>query len=134
MGSLVSIFRQKNKIFIIKKHENTREWEKTKMHRIEKFLRFCEAKYIKDIHQIEKKNYDMFIENLNKQNKSDETIRKYSLVLKEFFNRAHLDINVSPNRSKKRRITKKMTKIREILTKNEIEISEQIIKKIEKIL
>ena len=66
MGSLVSIFRQKNKKYTILKHENTTEWQKIKKNRVEKFLRFCESKYIKDIHQIEKKNYDMFIENLNK--------------------------------------------------------------------
>jgi len=136
MGNLIKIFREKNKIFMVRKHENAPEWEKTKNNRLEKFLRFCEAEQTKDIHQIRKKHYDQFIQYLSTAGKSDETIRKYSLALKEFFLRAHLNIQVNPNHAKNRRVFKKLKKIEIILQTKEISDQkiENIIAEIEKIL
>ncbi len=136
MGKLTSIFRQKNAIFLQRKHQNTNTWQKTKNNRIQKFLYFCESKNIKDIHKISKKNFDEFVKNLITAGKSSETIRQYALALAEFFRRAHLDISVSPARAKNRKIAKKIEKIIDILKDSGIESEkiEKIIPEISKIL
>ena len=136
MGKLVTFFKNKNSVFLQRRHENTKEWQHTKAKRIEKFLRYCESKRIVDIHQISQKQYNEFSQNLVELNRSDETIRKYAIVIKEFATRAHLNINISPARAKSRRIVKKINKINDILLKNEIQTEKiaKILEDIEKIL
>lgn len=136
MGNLVTLFRQKNAIFLQRRHENTTEWQKTKAAKIEKFLGFCESKQIKDIHKISQKQYDEFSQNLVLANKTDETIRKYAMTINEFVLRAHLNIKISPARANNRRKKKKLNKIIEILKQNEIEEQkiENIVINIKKIL
>ncbi len=125
MGKLTSIFRQKNKIFLQRKHQNTTDWQKTKNNRIQKFLFFCESKNIKDIHKITQKHFDEFSKNLVEGGKSPETVRKYALAISEFVARAHLSILINPSGAKRRKIAKKVEKIIDILKDSGIE-SEKI--------
>ncbi len=135
MGNLTAIFRQKNKIFLQTRHQNTNTWQKTKKNRVEKFLFFCESTGLKDMHQIKKKHFDEFLKNLITAGKSSETIRQYALALAEFFRRAHIkDIKINPQRAKKRKIKQKVEKIAAILQKNEIKINDILKAQIAKIL
>lgn len=135
MGKLVSIFHSKQQQYIQRRHENTTEWQKTKAKRIEKFLYFCESRQIKDLHKIQQKHFDEFVENLVIAGKSTETVRKYSMAVKEFCVRAHIkDIKISPNKAKKRKITKKVEKIVTILQRNNIKIDDTVRTQIAKIL
>jgi|GEM_PF-1289222 len=112
MGKLIEIFRKKNDIFLQRKHKNTNEWQKTKAHRIEKFLEFCESKQVKDVHEIKKKHFDQFVKFLSENKKiSDETIRKYAMAINEFVTRAHLQITINPGKAKNRKIEQKANKI-----------------------
>ncbi len=135
MGNLTSIFRQKNGVFLQTRHQNTNEWQKTKNNRIQKFLYFCESKNVKDMHQIKQKHFDEFLKNLIIAGESGETIRQYALAIKEFVARAHIkDIQINPQRAKKRKIKQKAEKIVAVLRENGIQIDDIVKTQIAKIL
>ena len=115
--SLIAQFHQNRKRLFHRRHENSAVWEKQREKHIINFLKFCESRYeITKISKIKQKHYDGYIEHLAREKElSDETVRKISLSLKDFFERAGLKIKVAPNKAKKRRIQKKMEKIAKTL-------------------
>jgi len=115
MGKLLYEFHRNRKKYVQIKHQFSTKSQREKLNRIKKFLQFCENKQVGKINDLWQKHYDQFIEILSNAQKSDETIRKYSLALKEFFQRAHLDVLINPNKAKKRRVSKKIEKIIKII-------------------
>ncbi len=108
---------------LTRKHENTRRWERQRQKHVEQFLRYCENRWgIKKMSNIEQKHFDCYVGYL-RQSKgyAGETIRKHCLSLRDFFERAKLNIKVNPEKGKKRRIQRKMQKIEQVLRKWGIE-------------
>ena len=132
--TLTQKFRQNIKIYKQKRHGNTTNWEKTKVKRIEKFLRSCETQRVKDIKQAKQKNFDTFMQEISKT-KSQETVRQYALAISEFATRAHLPIRICANKAKNRKVRKKADKIIFLIEqKLNIKIPDDLTKEISKIL
>ena len=135
MGKLTYDFSQNRRKYFVQRHQFSEKSNQERKNRIIKFLRFCESKQIKKISDIRQKHYDQFLQTMNI---SDETVRKYAIVIKEFCARAHLDdIRINPTVAKKRKISKKTDSIIQIMKKyvdiNDT-IIEQIRSEIEKVL
>ncbi len=97
------------------KHQCSLKSERDRKNRVVKFLRFCCSRGVRSIRDITKDDFDKFIQTLSKY--SIETRRKYRLALKEFFERAHLDIRVNVQRSVDReKLKKKFQKLKQILS------------------
>ena len=96
------------------KHQYSLKSERDRKNRVIKFLRFCCSRGVRSIKDITKDDFDKFIQTLSKY--SVETRRKYRLVLREFFERAHLDIRVNTQRAVEREKLKKFEKLKQILS------------------
>ncbi|MHB8231886.1 MAG: hypothetical protein ACYDDB_03170 [bacterium] len=86
MGKLMEFYKQHRRLFIAQKHQNTRQTEKFKDMVMLKFLEYCESKGIFHTDGIHKKKIIIDFFNTGEMlNKSNETRRKYFLVIAEFY-------------------------------------------------
>jgi site-specific recombinase XerD len=126
MGQLVQKILERPERFLRKKHQYSKKSQRERLQKLLKFIRFCEAKGVKDLREIKPEHYSAFVKEFLSQ-KSTETRRKYLLVLREFFRRAQLPIRVNVSRNIKETKERKMRKLLEILkdcTLNEKQIRE----------
>ena len=101
MGALTGEFLRSKNRFLRRKHQISKERQKTRESVVLRFLEFVETKRgIRRIKELTQGDYDNFVKHLREDGLSEETIRNYKGILKEFFARAHLDIKVKPKRSK----------------------------------
>ncbi len=121
MGKLIFSFSQNQKKYVVRKHQFSEKSNWDKVNKIKVFLMFCESKNVTEISNIKQKHYDQFIQNLSEKKLSVETIRKYSITIKQFAVRAHLDLRIAPARAKRNKEIKKMKNIKNILKKYDID-------------
>ena len=87
MAKLVEFYMQHKRLFCAQKHQNTSKTEKSKNTVLVKFLSYCEAQKIFHTAGITKRTALDFFLSQDMPNKSEETKRKYFLVLREFYSR-----------------------------------------------
>jgi len=121
MCVLVREYERNLRKYLRHKHQYSNKSERDRKNRVLKFLRFCCSRGIKDIRNIIQTDYDSFMQYLSEIGYSIETRRKYRLALREFFSRAHLNINVNVQKSVKREKFKKFERLKEILKDCDIE-------------
>ncbi len=114
MCELVKEYERNLRKYLRHKHQYSIKSEKDRKNRVVKFLRFCCSRGVRSIKDINKSDFDNFMQ-LELAKYSTETRRKYRLALREFFNRAHLSIRVNVQRSTRREKLKKFEHLREIL-------------------
>ncbi len=114
MCVLVKEYERNLRKYLRHKHQYSIKSEKDRKNRVIKFLKFCCSRGVRSIKDITKDDFDKFIQTLSKY--SVETRRKYRLALREFFERAHLDIRVNVQRSTRREKLKKFEKLKQILS------------------
>jgi len=112
MGALIGEFLRNKKRFLRRKHQISKVRQKTRESVVLRFLEFAETKRdVRRIKDLNQGDYDNFVKHLREDGLSEETIRNYEGILKEFFTRAHLNIKVKPKKSK----NMKLEKLRKIL-------------------
>ena len=111
---LLDEYEKNKRMYLQKKYQCSKRSEYEKELKVKKFLRFCEKNGVKSISNIKTIHYRSFMESITK-NVAPETYRKYALALKEFFNRAHLNIRVNPTRVKNRAIERKIRQIEKVV-------------------
>jgi len=121
MPSLTSEYLNNLKVYLRKKTNVTKKSENERKSHVLKFLRYCETQGVKKIHDITNDQYRSFV-SMYLNAKSTSTKRKYLLALREFFQRAHLEIPVNVTSNIARTKQKKLLEILDIL---QIDISEQ---------
>ncbi len=114
MCELVKEYERNLRKYLKHKHQYSVKSERNRKNRVLKFLRFCCRRGVGEIRGITQNDYDKFMQ-LGLAKHSTETKRKYRLVLKEFFNRAHINIRVNVQKSVKREKLKKFEKLKQIL-------------------
>jgi|YNPMSStandDraft_2_1061718.scaffolds.fasta_scaffold64461_1 site-specific recombinase XerD len=119
MGKLVQEYNRKLWIYLQKKHGISKKSESERKNRVLKFLAFCENLGVQRIQDIIEQHYRAFVESVL-VNLSTETKRKYLLALREFFDRAHLNIKINVQRNVKTTKNKKLQRILKILGITEI--------------
>ena len=87
MGKLIEFYNGHRRLFLSQKHQNTRQTERFRGMVILKFLEYCEFQKIFHTAGITKRTALDFFLSQDMSNKSDETKRKYFLVLREFYSR-----------------------------------------------
>ena len=92
MGNLINFYEKNSRLFLKQKHQNTSKTEKFRDMTILKFLEFCESKKIFHTRGMTKKLAADFL--YSEREKSSETLRKYFLILREFF-RIHKKIELT---------------------------------------
>ncbi|MHB1661112.1 MAG: hypothetical protein ACYCTD_03320 [bacterium] len=83
----MEFYKQHRRLFIVQKHQNTRQTEKFKDAVMLKFLEYCESQKIFHTAGINKKVITEFFNATEILGKSHETRRKYFLVIAEFYKR-----------------------------------------------
>ncbi len=131
--ALMDEYTDNIKKYLRYKHQCSKASNQKRKNMVLRFLEFCCAYKVKAISGIEQKHFDKFIQ-LQLKDKSIETKRKYRLALREFFTRAHLDIEVSLASATKRAKYAKLEKLKAILGYECSELLEQHKKEILKIL
>ena len=120
MCELIKEYERDLRKYLRHKHQFSVKSEKDRKSKVVRFLRFCCRRGIKSIKDIQKNDFDKFIQ-LELSKYSTETRRKYRLALREFFDRAHLNIRVNVQRAVKNDKLKKFEKLRQILKDCDIE-------------
>jgi site-specific recombinase XerD len=111
---LIREFEQYKRLYLRYKHQFSKDSNKRREQKVKVFLIFCAQRGVKRIKDIREEHYRQFVaEVLN--SKATETKRKYLLVLKEFFQRAHLPIKVNVQRNIARTKEKKLIKLLQVL-------------------
>lgn len=87
MGKLTDFYKQHRRLFLAQKHQNTKQTERFKDMVMVKFLGYCESQNIFHNDGIKKRTAADFFRSRDVTNLSDETKRKYFLVLREFYGR-----------------------------------------------
>jgi len=114
VGALTEEYLKYLRLYLRRKHQYSKDSENRRKQKVLVFLRFCERLGVKKIKDIKEEHYRLFVaEVLN--SKSTETKRKYLLALREFFQRAHLPIQVNPSGNVRRTKEKKLKKLLDIL-------------------
>ena len=122
MGKLKQEYLKKLRIYLRRKHETSKKSEYDRKIKVLKFLNFCESQGVQKIQDIKEQHFREFIKTLNV---STETKRKYLLALREFFDRAHLEIAINVSRNIKSTKIKKLQKMIQILNIDIDSITEQ---------
>jgi len=130
MSDLIKEFEKKRRILLKNKRQYSTNSEKDRIWRIKKFLSFCESQGVERIKDINQSHYRQFVSDFL-SSKSTETKRKYLYVLREFFQRAHLPIQVNVISNINRTKERKLNKILQIL---DIEITQEQKEEIFKII
>jgi site-specific recombinase XerD len=102
------------RLYLRKKHQYSKDSENRRKQKVLIFLRFCQGLGVKRIKDIKEEHYRQFVAQVL-NSKSVETKRKYLMALKEFFQRAHLPIQVNPSGNVKRTKEKKLQRLLKIL-------------------
>lgn len=112
---LIQELERYERVYLKYKHQFSKDSYKRRKQKIKVFLRFCGRKFgVRRIKDIKEEHYRQFVaEVLNSM--ATETKRKYLLVLREFFNRAHLGIRVNVSGNIQRTKEKKLMKLLGIL-------------------
>lgn len=87
MGKLTEFYKQHRRLFIAQKHQNTRQTEKFKDMVMLIFFKYCESQKIFHTAGINKKVIIEFFNTGEMLGKSNETRRKYFLIISEFYKR-----------------------------------------------
>ena len=87
MGNLLDFYKQHRRLFLAQKHQNLSETERRKDSMLQDFFSYCEDMRIFHTKGINKKVVSSFFQSENMKGRSEETRRKYFLVLREFFKR-----------------------------------------------
>ena len=94
MGRLLDFYKQHRRLFLSQKHQNTTKTERFRDAVAIKFFLYCESKGVMHTDGIRKKQIVADFFNAGEMlEKSDETRRKYFLVIREFYKR-FLKINI----------------------------------------
>ena len=125
---ILSEYEKNLRKYLTRKHQYSKKSENDRKNRVIKFLKFCSTRGKKTIKDIEQADFDRFMHEI--QGFSTETKRKYRLVLREFFERAHLDIKVNVQKAVEREKLKKYDKLKQILNNYDIEQYKEDILKI----
>jgi site-specific recombinase XerD len=133
MGKLVDKVRKNIWQYLRRKHQCSKKNERERVNRVLKFLEFCEKMGCEDLRDIKEIHYKRYIEEVLSK-KSTETKRKHLLTLREFFKRAHLNIQVNPGRNIRRTKEKKLEKLLTILDLQKDKLSRKQIREILKLL
>jgi hypothetical protein len=133
VGKLVEKFLSNKWRYLRRKHQCSLKNERERVNRVIKFLRFCERMGCEDFKEIKNIHYQRYVaEELSK--KSTETKRKHLLTLREFFKRAHIPIQINPNRNIKRTKECKLEKLLQILNLDIKTLTKEQMKQILKLL
>jgi site-specific recombinase XerD len=114
MGNLTEEYLKYLRLYLRKKHQYSKDSENRRKQKVLAFLRFCEKQGVRRIKDIREEHFRLFVSEVL-STKSTETKRKYLLALKEFFQRAHLPIQVNPSGNLRRTKEKKLKKLLDIL-------------------
>jgi site-specific recombinase XerD len=114
MGALTEEYLRYIRLYLRKKHQFSKDSENRRKQKVLTFLRFCEQLGVKRIKDIKEEHYRQFVAQVL-NDKSTETKRKYLLALREFFQRAHLPIQVNPAKNARRTKEKKLQKVLNVL-------------------
>ncbi len=125
---ILSEYEKNLRKYLTRKHQFSKKSEQDRKNRVIKFLKFCSTRGKKTIKDIEQTDFDRFMNEI--QGLSTETKRKYRLVLREFFERAHLNIKVNVQKAVEREKLKKYDKLKQILNNYDIEQYKEDILKI----
>ncbi|MCL5673247.1 MAG: hypothetical protein M1407_01315 [Deltaproteobacteria bacterium] len=87
MGKLLDFYKQHRRLLLPQKHQNTAGQEAENDKKLQKFLIYCESMRIYHTKEINKKTASSFFQSENMAEKSNETRRKYFLVINSFFKR-----------------------------------------------
>ena len=133
MGKLIEKFLSNKWQYLRRKHQCSKKNENERVNRVLRFLRFCEQMGCENFKEIKPIHYQKYIEQeLSK--KSTETKRKHLLTLREFFKRAHIPIQINPNRNIKRTKEHKLEKLLQILNLDIKTLTKEQMKQIIKLL
>jgi site-specific recombinase XerD len=127
---LLREFEQYKRLYLRYKHQYSKNSNQRREQKIRIFLRFCAGKGVRKIRDIKEEHFRLFVAEFLNQ-RSIETKRKYLLVLREFFQRAHLPILVNVQKNISRTKEKKLLKLLETL---EIRLEDLGYEKIQKLL
>jgi pyruvate-formate lyase-activating enzyme len=133
VGKLTEKFLRNKWQYLRRKHQCTLKNERERVNRVLNFLKFCEKIGCEDFKQIKQIHYQRYAEEILSK-KSTETKRKHLLTLREFFKRAHIPIQVNPNRNIRRTRERKFEKLMQILNLDIKTLSKDQIKQIMKLL
>ena len=87
MGRLIEFYKQHRRLFLTRKHQNTRQTERFRDMVMVKFFGFCESRKIFHTGGGKKGTASDFFHSQDVISLSDETKRKYFLLLREFYER-----------------------------------------------
>jgi site-specific recombinase XerD len=114
MQDLLQEFERYKRLYLRYKHQYSKDSNKRREQKVRAFLRFCAQRGVRRIKDIREEHYRLFVaEILN--NKAIETKRKYLLALKEFFQRAHLPIQINITKNITRTKEKKLQRVLQVL-------------------
>ena len=133
VGKLTEKFLRNKWQYLRRKHQCSLKNERERVNRVLAFLRFCERMGCEDFKQIKPIHYQRYTEEILSK-KSTETKRKHLLTLREFFRRAHIQIQVNPSRNIRRTKERKLERLMEILSLDIKTLSKDQIKQIMKLL
>jgi len=133
MGKLTEKFLKNKWQYLRRKHQCSLKNERERVNRVIRFLRFCEKMGCEDFKEIKIIHYRRYVEE-ELSTKSTETKRKHLLTLREFFKRAHIPIQVNPNRNIRRTKEQKLERLLQILNLDIKTLSKEQMKQILKLL
>jgi hypothetical protein len=133
VGKLVERFLRNKWQYLRRKHQCTPKNERERVNRVLRFLEFCEKMGCETFKEIKPIHYQKYVEQ-ELSTKSTETKRKHLLTLREFFRRAHIPIQVNPNRNIRRTKEQKLEKLLQILNLDIKTLTKEQIKQILKLL
>jgi hypothetical protein len=133
VGKLTEKFLKNKWQYLRRKHQCSIKNERERVNRVLSFLKFCERMGCEEFKQIKPIHYQRYVEEILSK-KSTETKRKHLLTLREFFKRAHIPIQVNPNRNIRRTKEQKLERLLQILNLDIKTLSKEQIKQILKLL
>jgi site-specific recombinase XerD len=133
VGKLIEKFLKHKWQYLRRKHQCSLKNERERVNRVLRFLKFCEQMGCEDFRDIKEIHYRRYVEEILSK-KATETKRKHLLTLKEFFRRAHIPIQVNPNRNIRRTKERKLERLMQILNLDIKTLSRDQMKQILKLL
>ena len=133
MGKLIEKFLANKWQYLRRKHQCSLKNERERVNRVINFLRFCEKIGCETFKEIKPIHYQKYVEQVL-STKSTETKRKHLLTLREFFKRAHIPIQVNPNRNIRRTKEQKLERLLQIMNLDIKTLSKEQMKQILKLL
>lgn len=104
MKIIDDFFGQRRRVLPRKPKREITRYDKQKLRHILDFLSFCGREYrLKKIEQIKQDHYTGYMRYLSAKGLGATTIYNHALSLREFIERAHLNIRINPSRALRRR-------------------------------